>query len=563
MRSARVALAQVNPVVGDLDFNIRLIRERIEEAKGLGADIAAFPELVVTGYPPEDLVLQPSFVEGSVAALEKVAASADGIAAVVGFIDRGEPRPYNAAALLGEGAVQRIYHKHRLPNYGVFDEERYFTRGEGILLGMLGDLVFGVTICEDVWYEDGPHAACAAAGASLVININGSPYHRGKGAQRLELLRQRATENRVAIAYVNMAGGQDELVFDGQSMVVDSTGGLIARAKQFEEEMLIVDVQPSKREGGDRGPGSEGLRVVRLEGSAGAKPAVEHRIAGELEEDEEVYRALVLGVRDYLRKNGFVEALVGMSGGIDSSLTAAIAADALGPEKVTGVLMPGAFTSDESLDFAKRVGSNLGIRMELVPITGLHRAFQDTLGGVSSGDGGPAEENLQPRIRGTILMAISNSRPTSILLSTGNKSEMATGYTTLYGDMAGGFAVLKDVPKTLVYRLAGWRNRAGSVIPREVMERAPTAELRPGQLDTDSLPPYEVLDPILEAYVEEDRSVEEIVARGFDLDTVRGVARMVDAAEYKRRQAPPGIKITERAFGRDRRLPITNRYRLS
>jgi NAD+ synthase (glutamine-hydrolysing) len=558
----RVALAQVNPVVGDLDENRRLIEAGIDQARGKGADIVAFPELVVNGYPPEDLVLRKSFVEDGIAVLETIASNTHGIAAIVGFIDRGESKPYNAAAIIADGEIRGVYHKHRLPNYGVFDEERYFARGEGLLLGKIGDLIFGVTICEDIWSADGPHSACAASGACLVININGSPYHRGKGTERLALLRRRARESGAAVAYVNMVGGQDELVFDGQSMVVGEIGDLVARAAQFEEELLVFDFEPWLKDPVQRGPASEALRVVSLGDRTEAKALIAERVADPMEEDEEVYRALVLGVSDYLGKNGFTEALIGLSGGIDSSLTAAIASDAIGPENVTGILMPSRFTSDESLDYGKRVASNLGIKMELLSISDIQKTFKEVLDPVL-GDAfvGVAEENLQPRIRGTLLMAISNSRPGSILLSTGNKSELATGYATLYGDMAGGFAVLKDVPKTLVYRLSAWRNREREVIPREVIERPPTAELKADQLDTDKLPPYDLLDPILEAYVEDDRSVDEIAEMGFDDEIVRGVARMVDFAEYKRRQAPPGIKITERAFGRDRRLPITNRYR--
>lgn len=562
MATKRIALAQVNPVVGDLGFNRSLIEQGIEEAKRVGADIVAFPELVVTGYPPEDLVLRRSFIEDSVVTVEQIATSVSGICAIVGFIDRGEDKPYNAAAVVAGGEIRGIYHKHKLPNYGVFDEERYFARGDGIVLGKIDDLLFGITICEDIWKSEGPHAACAAAGAALLININGSPYHRSKGRERLELLRRRARENGIAIAYVNMVGGQDELVFDGQSMAVGEIGDLIARAAQFEEELLVFDIEPWTRESQVPDTGAEGLRLIGLPVSTAPKPPIEERIAEELDSDAEVYRGLVIGVRDYLAKNGFSEALVGLSGGIDSSLTAAIAADAIGPVNVTGILMPSPYTSDESLDYAKRVASNLGIQMELLSVVDIQKAFLEVLDPVfANQDQGVAEENLQPRIRGTLLMAVSNKRPGSILLSTGNKSELATGYSTLYGDMAGGFAVLKDVPKTLVYRLSSWRNTKGEVIPREVIERPPTAELREGQLDTDTLPPYEVLDPILQAYVEDDRSVEEIAAQGFDIDVVSAVARMVDTAEYKRRQAPPGVKITERAFGRDRRLPITNRYR--
>jgi NAD+ synthase (glutamine-hydrolysing) len=561
--SVRIALAQVNPTVGDLERNLQLARQSIAQAVEAGADLVALPELVITGYPPEDLLLKKSFVEDNLQALYSLAASTDRIAAIVGFVDRSERGIHNAAAIISDGKVAGSYWKHRLPNYGVFDEERYFEPGDAILLAKLGEVLLGVTVCEDLWFPDGPHASCAAAGAQIVVNINGSPYHVAKGSERQRLLEIRATENRTAFAYVNMVGGQDELVFDGHSMVVDATGYLVASATQFEEELLVFDFEPPTTEPiGPVASSAEALRIVNLSTSDLPKPSVAPRIVMPLDEDAEVYGAVVLGVRDYLAKNGFRHAYLGLSGGIDSSLTAAIAADAAGPENVTGVLLPSKFTSHESLDYAKRVASNLGIGMELVSISEINDEFTKALEPVFGGDGVPlAAENLQPRIRGTLLMALSNNRPGSIVLSTGNKSELATGYSTLYGDMAGGFSVLKDVPKTLVYRLAEFRNREREVIPREVIERPPTAELREGQLDTDALPPYEVLDPILEAYVEDDRSIDEIVAMGFQDDVVRAVTRMVDGAEYKRRQAPPGIKITEKAFGRDRRLPITNRYR--
>jgi NAD+ synthase (glutamine-hydrolysing) len=561
--SVRVALAQVNPTVGDLQGNVDLVRKSIAEAVKADADLVALPELVVTGYPPEDLVLRKSFVEDNLRALDSIASSTAGIAAIVGFVDRSDRGIHNAAAIIFDGKVQGVYRKYRLPNYGVFDEERYFEPGDTILLAKLGEVLFGVTVCEDLWFTDGPHASCAAAGAQIVVNINGSPYHWGKGSQRQRLLETRAAENGIAFAYVNMVGGQDELVFDGHSMVVDADGELISSAVQFEEELLVFDfepriVQPVRQVGED--PGA--LRIINIPTSAEPKRPIESRLVEPLDEDEEVYRAVVLGVRDYLAKNGFTHAYIGLSGGIDSSLTAAIAADAVGSENVTGVLMPSRFTTHESLDYSKRVASNLGIGMELISMSEINEEFARALEPIYGGAAAPlAAENLQPRIRGTLLMALSNNRPESIVLSTGNKSELATGYSTLYGDMVGGFAVLKDVPKTLVYRLAEFRNREREVIPEEVIKRPPTAELREGQLDTDSLPPYEVLDPILEAYVEDDMSVDEIVANGFAEDVVGRVARMVDLAEYKRRQAPPGIKITEKAFGRDRRLPITNRYR--
>jgi NAD+ synthase (glutamine-hydrolysing) len=574
MEPVRIALAQLNLTVGDLDGNRRRIERAIEEAGRLGAGVLAAPELAVTGYPPEDLVLRPAFVRDNLAVLREIARAAMGLAAVVGFVDREGDRLYNAAALLSEGRVQAVYHKHVLPNYGVFDEKRYFEPGEGIVLARLGEIEVGITICEDVWSAAGPHVACAAAGASIVVNINGSPYHRGKGGQRRELLSSRARESRIALAYVNMVGGQDELVFDGQSCAFDEDGRLLARAAQFEEELLVFDIAPQRREAA-RPPGdASGEPVRRVSLASGAppesppgpgartsRPPLEPRLSREMDPLEETYHALVLGVRDYLGKNGFEKAVIGLSGGIDSSLTAAIAADALGPRNVLGVLAPSEFTSPESLRLAEELAAPLGISTITLPIHDLFEGFLKVLDPVFEGTGwGIAEENLQARIRGSLLMAISN-KTGRIVLSTGNKSEMATGYATLYGDMAGGFAVLKDVPKTLVYRLARWRNRARAVIPAGVLTRPPTAELRAGQLDAETLPPYELLDRVLEAYVEEDRSVEEIVEAGHDRELVRRVAEMVDRAEYKRRQAPPGIKITPRAFGKDRRPPITNRYR--
>jgi NAD+ synthase (glutamine-hydrolysing) len=537
MAAVRIALAQNNPTVGDLEGNRRLIELAIGEAKAAGADLVALPELAITGYPPEDLVLRPSFVTDNLRTLAALAPAADGITAVVGFVDRDGDRIFNAAAVIVGGRVEAVYHKHLLPNYGVFDEKRYFTAGEGIVIADVAGVPFGVTICEDLWRPDGPHAACAAAGAQLIVNINGSPYHMGKGRERQRLIASRARENRVGFAYVNMIGGQDELVFDGQSCAFDAGGMLLARAPQFADDLLVYDV--------GAGPGAGGP-IAREMGSA-----------------EEVYAALVIGVRDYFSKNGFHGACLGLSGGIDSSLTAAVAADALGAGNILGVLMPSEYTSRESLTGAERLAEALGIPTATLPIHDAYEVMLKTLDPVFAGtEPGLAEENLQSRVRGNLLMAISN-KTGRLVLSTGNKSEMSTGYATLYGDMAGGFAVLKDVPKTLVYDLSRWRNRDSEVIPQEVIDRPPTAELRADQLDSDSLPPYEILDPILQAYIEGDRSPEEIVADGFPADVVQRVVEMVDRAEYKRRQAPPGVKITRRAFGRDRRPPITNRYRPS
>jgi NAD+ synthase (glutamine-hydrolysing) len=535
MAAVRIALAQINPTVGDLEGNRRLIELAVGDARAAGAQLVALPELAVTGYPPEDLVLRPSFVTDNLRTLAALAPATDGITAVVGFVDRDGGRIFNAAAVLVGGRVEAVYHKHLLPNYGVFDEKRYFTPGEGIVIADVAGVPFGVTICEDLWSPDGPHAACAAAGAQLIVNINGSPYHMGKGRERQRLIATRARENRVAFAYVNMIGGQDELVFDGQSCAIDAGGMLLARSPQFAEDLLVYDV--------------------------GAGPEAGGPIAREMGPAEEVYAALVMGVRDYFGKNGFHGACLGLSGGIDSSLTAAVAADALGAGNILGVLMPSEYTSRDSFTGAERLTEALGIPTVTLPIHDAYEVMLKTLDPVFAGtEPGLAEENLQSRIRGNLLMAISN-KTGRLVLSTGNKSEMSTGYATLYGDMAGGFAVLKDVPKTLVYDLSRWRNRDSEVIPQEVIDRPPTAELRADQLDSDSLPPYEILDPILQAYIEGDRSPEEIVADGFPADVVQRVVEMVDRAEYKRRQAPPGVKITRRAFGRDRRPPITNRYR--
>lgn len=559
----RIALAQVNPTIGDLPGNAEIVAKYIAMAKGAGADLVAFPEMVISGYPPDDLLLKKSFLRDNRQALESLAASTYGIAALVGCVHTEGGHLYNAAALLANGGIQAIYKKHHLPNYGVFDEKRFFTPGEGILLGRLGGGLFGVTVCEDLWLEEGPHVACAAAGAGLVININASPYHAGKGRMRYELLSRRARENGIAIAYVNSVGGADEVIFDGQSCVVASDGSLIARAAQFEEELLVFNFEPGKVPESDVpfDEVREPVTVIDLDSGSTDSGYTPPRIAPELDEEPEVYSALRLGVRDYMAKNGFKQSLVGISGGIDSALTAAIATDAIGAENVLGISNPSEFTATQSMQDAKQLAQNLGIELVTLPIRQALDAMRGTLTSEFPGaNQGVTDQNLQARIRGNLWMAVSNLTG-RLVLSTGNKSEMAVGYATLYGDMAGGFAVLKDVPKTLVYRLAAWRNSQGEVIPAAIIERPPTAELAANQLDTDSLPPYDVLDPILKAYVEEDLCVDEIAALGFDRDLVKRIAAMVDRAEYKRRQSAPGIKITHRAFGRDRRLPITNRYR--
>ncbi|MDQ7819277.1 MAG: NAD+ synthase [Armatimonadota bacterium] len=564
----RVCMAQINATVGDLEGNTRRIRDAIGAARDLGAHIVCFPELAVPGYPPEDLLLKPDFVRANMACVDEIAPHTRGIMAVVGFADRAD-HLYNAAAILADGNRVAVYHKHRLPNYGVFDEKRYFQPGRQAPVFAVGGVPVGVTICEDVWTPGGPCQAEAAAGALVIININGSPYHAGKWREREEMLQARARDYGVVMCYNNLVGGQDELVFDGMGMIVDPSGAILARGAQFEEDLICCDIDTDalarRRAAHPVPPPDDGLRggpayTLPPLAPAPARP-LSPRLAEPLDPTEEVYRALILGTRDYVRKNGFTDVVVGLSGGVDSALVATIACDALGPERVHPVWMPSRYSSAESYRYAREVAANLGTPLIELGIDGAFAALLDTLRPVFAGRPADAtEENLQARIRGTLLMALSNKFGW-LVLTTGNKSELSVGYATLYGDMAGGFAVLKDVPKTLVYRLARWRNGRGRVIPDGVLERPPTAELRPGQKDTDTLPPYEVLDPILKMYVEEDRPPEEIVAAGFPAEVVRRVVEMVDRNEYKRRQAPPGVKITPKAFGKDRRLPITNRYR--
>jgi NAD+ synthase (glutamine-hydrolysing) len=570
----RIALAQINTTVGDLAGNEQKILDGLVHARDLGVDLVAFPELAVPGYPPEDLLLKPSFVAANLDCVERLAAATTGITAVVGFVDRSDDL-YNAAAVLHEGRVAAKYHKTYLPTYAVFDEDRYFRSGERPVVFSLGEATVGVTICEDIWYPGGPAKLEALAGAQLVINISASPYHAGKGSARERMLATRAADNVVCVAFCNLVGGQDELVFDGGSVVFDERGERVARGRQFEEDWVVADLDlaavfrqqlhdPRRRK--QRVTQVTGtVRTVDLppRGAPTQRPSIPAVVAPRLEPVAEVYQALVVGTGDYMRKNGFRQAVIGLSGGIDSALTAAIAAGALSSENVTGVFMPSRYSSRESREDATRLAHNLGIRFLTVPIDETFQAYLDMLAEPFAGqESDVTEENIQARIRGNILMALSNKFGW-LVLTTGNKSEMGVGYATLYGDMAGGFAVIKDVPKGLVYELATFVNATAGhdVIPQRILDKAPTAELRPDQKDVDSLPPYAVLDPILNAYVEEDRSLREIVALGFDEETVREVLAMVDRAEYKRRQAPPGVRITQRAFGKDRRLPITNHYR--
>jgi len=572
----RIALAQIDPTVGDFSGNVRLIRERAREAAQLGAHIVAFPELVITGYPPEDLLLKVSFIDAARRALHLLLDAIPDRVLIVGvpWVESGIL--YNGAAILARGEIVAVVPKHHLPTYGVFDEDRYFARGSHTFRFLWGNLRFGVTICEDIWYPIGPASSLATRGIDLLVNINGSPYHRGKWIQRQVMLQTRAADAGCYLAYVNMVGGQDELVFDGNSIVLDPNGTILARGTSFEEDLILVDfpitrvlsswLRDPRRRWLARAESQPALTVVDREiplpvpgEQLPPLPESVQRPRTPLEGVAEVYQALVTGVRDYVRKTGFRTAVIGLSGGIDSSLTACIAADALGPENVTGLSMPSRYSSRHSIEDAEELAHNLGIRFLIVPIEPVHRVFRELLAPLSNQPEEPdvADENLQARIRGTILMTYSN-RFGPMVLTTGNKSEMACGYATLYGDMAGGFAVLKDVPKLLVYQLARYRNSISPVIPERVFVKPPSAELRPNQKDVDTLPPFEILDPLLELYVEQDLSREELSRHGFDPEIVDHVIMMVDRAEYKRRQAAPGVKLTPRAFGRDRRLPIAN-----
>ena len=531
----RVVLAQIDTTVGDIDGNVAKILEYVSRAEAANAGLTLFPELTITGYPPEDLLAKPHFIEKNLDALEMVAAAC-GFATLVGYVDRVGDDLYNAVALCGNHRVLRVYHKRKLPNYGVFDEERYFEPGVDPGLVELGGNMFAMTICEDIWVPEIAQQA-ADEGAKTIFNISASPFHAGKGEEREEMLAKRARENGLWLAYCNLVGGQDELVFDGRSVVISPEGEVIARALAFEEDFVLADITPESKLG-----------------------AAEH-LMPHPDGNEEVYSALVLGLRDYVRKNGFSDVVLGLSGGIDSALTATIAADALGPEHVHGVLMPSRYSSDGSIDDSKALAENLGIHSRMIPIEGPFQAFLEDLAPEFSGlEPDVTEENLQARTRGTLLMALSNKFGW-LVLATGNKSELSVGYSTLYGDMVGGFAPIKDLLKTRVYEISRWLNRDGERIPVQIIDKAPSAELRPDQLDQDSLPAYDVLDKVLEGYVEHDLSVEEIAANGVDPQIVERVARMVDASEYKRRQGPLGIKITTKAFGRDRRMPVTNVFR--
>ena len=576
MRRLRVAMAQINTTVGDFDGNVKKILAAVDNARTQKADIVTLPELAICGYPPEDLLFKPQFIEANLHSIQKIVEASAGITVVAGFVD-SDGDIYNAAALISDGKLIGTYHKMFLPNYGVFDENRYFRAGSECPVYVINGIGIGVNICEDIWYEAGPATAQAYAGAEVIINISASPYHRGKGESREKMIATRATDTVAIFAYNNLVGGQDELVFDGHSFISDESGNIIARGKQFEEDFVIADLDIEavfrarlhdprwRKESPILGKTGwhESKTIVSQKISSDLRPPLKPRHVTVLDPVAEVYQALVLGTRDYIHKNGFEKVVIGLSGGVDSAIVATIAVDALGKENVVGISMPSRYSSTGSVTDTKVLVKNLGIKLQTISIEKPFQAYLDTLTESFAGTKpDSAEENLQARVRGNLLMALSNKFGW-LVLTTGNKSEMATGYTTLYGDMAGGFAVIKDVPKTLVYKLTKYRNaQAGyDLIPAPIIDKPPSAELRPDQKDSDSLPPYEILDAILTAYVEEDKSVDQIVALGFDKATVQRTAKLVDRSEYKRRQAPPGVKITSRAFGRDRRLPLTSLFK--
>ncbi len=590
MKTIRIALCQINPIVGDFSSNTAKIIKFMEDAGKFCPDIIVFPEMAVSGYPPEDLLLKPQFIRDNLKALGQMQEKVEDSIVITGFIDKKDDI-YNAAAIIHRGKILDVYHKCHLPNYGVFDEFRYFQVGTRYPVYQSDDVLFGVNICEDIWYPEGPSTIQSLAGAEFIININASPYHIAKTSFRKKMLSTRASDSNVIIAYLNMVGGQDELVFDGKSLIIDQDGRLIAEGRGFEEDIIVVDLNleavfikrlhdPRRRQ-----------QALNLRHVAVEKIMIDRKIewskdkihlcpprfslpqapkSAEHEEDE-IYKALVTGVKDYVYKNGFKKACIGLSGGVDSALVAAVAVDAIGSENVIGLFMPSPYTSKESWEDVYQLAENLGIKKIEVPITAIFGSYLETFNQSfvevrfdKTLDEDTTEENIQARIRGNILMAFSNKFGW-LVLTTGNKSEMSVGYATLYGDMAGGFAVIKDVPKTLVYKLCRWKNAMAEkqIIPERILTREPSAELKPGQKDADTLPPYEILDPILKAYIEEDMSFEELLEtqQGCKKDCIKDVIRMIDMSEYKRRQSPPGIKITPRAFGKDRRFPITNRYR--
>lgn len=576
MRRLRIGMAQINTTVGDFKVNTEKILEAITKSRALGVDLITFPELAICGYPPEDLLLKPKFIEENIRSLDRVVDGCSGLTVVVGFVD-AKADIFNAAAVIHDRKLVGVYHKMYLPNYGVFDENRYFQAGKECTVYVIAGVNVGINICEDIWYEAGPATVQAYAGAEVIVNISASPYHFGKRNFRERMLGARASDNVAIVAHNNLVGGQDELVFDGNSIVLDEKGELITRGKQFEEDLLVADLDVEavfrtrlhdprwrKRTLLFEEQRWQAPKVVVSEAPISTtKPPLPQRQVEVRGLPGEIYDALVLGTRDYIHKNGINKVVIGLSGGIDSSLVATIAVDALGSSNVIGVSMPSRYSSPGSISDAELLSRNLGTRLLTIPIERVFQAYLDVLAEPFKGvKPDVTEENIQARIRGNLLMALSNKFGW-LVLTTGNKSEMATGYTTLYGDMAGGFAVIKDVPKTMVYQVAKYRNSVAGrdLIPPSVMDKPPSAELRPDQKDTDSLPSYDLLDTVLTAYVEEDKSVEQIIAMGIGEGVVKKAARLVDSSEYKRRQAPPGVKITPRAFGRDRRLPITNRFK--
>lgn len=571
-RRFRIALAQINTTVGDLDGNTAKIVDYMKQARELEADAVAFPELAITGYPPEDLLFKREFIDDTKARALEVAAASTEIAAIFGFVD-SDPDVYNAAAVANGGKIVGVHHKMHLPNYGVFDEERYFKSGSECAVFVIRGVRVGVNVCEDIWLPVGPTVVQRSAGAEVIVNISASPFHSGKTAWRENMLATRASDNELYVAYLNLVGGQDELVFDGASVIFDPLGHAVARGSQFEEDLIVADLdldavfRARARDNRSRKESSTMVGTARVvpvsDRSETDRRPLPPRLPQRYEQIGEIYAALVTGTRDYVLKSGFSKALVALSGGVDSSLVAAIAVDALGEDNVCGLSMPSRYSSEGSVLDARELSQNLGIELKTAPIEEVFSSARQTLAAHFDGLAPDhTEENIQSRIRGILVMAMSNKYGW-LVLTTGNKSEMAVGYATIYGDMAGGYAVIKDVPKTLVYDLCRYRNERDGipVIPDAILTKPPSAELRIGQTDQDSLPPYDVLDPILRAYVEDDRSFEDIVEAGFDEQTVRDVIVLVDRNEYKRRQAPPGIKITPRNFGRDRRMPIANRYR--
>ncbi|MBI1824318.1 MAG: NAD+ synthase [Nitrospirae bacterium] len=577
MRPLRLALSQFNSTVGDIHGNAKKIAIEIKKSKKEGVDLIAFPELAITGYPPEDLLLKPSFILENQKALQEVVRVSTGIGVVVGFVDKKEDI-YNAAAFIYDGKIQGIYHKIYLPNYGVFDEERYFRAGSNYPVFLFHGVLIGINICEDIWYPYGPTTIQSVEGnAELIVNISASPYHAGKGIFREKMLATRAVDNNVIIAYVNAVGGQDELVFDGQSIILDEKGDVLARGPVFEEGSLMYDLaidsvfrsrlhDPRRRRKGSLFKESGSISPKEIVISKPDRIVRKKKIVLNHHEPipllEEIYKALVTGVRDYVQKNSFSRAVIGLSGGIDSALTLMIAVDALGKKNVTGVFMPSPFTSKESQEDVSALVENTGVDLITLPITEIFENYLATLKKEWIGrKPDTTEENIQARIRGNFMMALSNKFGW-LVLTTGNKSEMSVGYATLYGDMAGGFSVIKDVLKTEVYALSDYRNRKGGKewIPLRILEKPPSAELKFNQTDQDTLPPYDILDKIIKGYVEEDQGLEDLASQGFSRVTVEKVMKMVEQSEYKRRQAPPGIKITQRALGKDRRMPITNQY---